>query len=75
MVLSLGNGQQLAGSGPNLSPLGPLPLVYAADIAATDNRTEAGLCAPDSLNASALSLRGPAIVVSSSVWVGVEVLG
>lgn len=60
VVLALGNGQKLAGRGPNIKDLGPLPLVYAADIAATDNRTEAGLCTAGSLDAAALS--GPTTV-------------
>jgi hypothetical protein len=69
VVLALGNGQKLAGRGPNIKALGPLPLVYAANIAATDNRTEAGLCTAGSLDAAALS--GPTIVVSGRVWVWV----
>lgn len=62
--LTLGNGQSLTGpqSTARAAPIGPLPLVYAAHIALKNaSVTDAALCAPNSLNVSAV--RGPAIVV------------
>jgi hypothetical protein len=67
VTMVLGNDQQVTGTAPQVTSVGPLPLVYAADIAATGNRTDAALCAPNSLNASALT--GPAIVVSRPVTI------
>lgn len=63
--LTLGNGQSLTSEqvATRAKPVGPFPLVYGANVA-TDNFTVADvtLCAPYSLNASAI--RGPTIVVS-----------
>lgn len=59
-MLTLGDNQQLAATGTQGPPVGPLPLVYAADIAYS-NKTAAALCAPNSLDASALN--GTSIVV------------
>lgn len=64
-TLSLGDGQQLVGTGAFPTALGPLPLVYAADVAGIANITDASLCAPNSLDPR--KINGSVIVVGPKI--------
>lgn len=60
----LGNGQVLKGSAPpSQRPLGPLPIIYAAN-AAVDSQVQAGQCEPGSLDPKLVSGH----IVVSGLW-------